>query len=158
MKVDRLSVVGSRARFLQVAAVGAVLLTSPLGAQARPSNVCAEFQRALDASEKTMSALYVEGVTDNSAPRATLRAQQTANELQEVQINLLLMQQNHCSLPTRPVDPLAYMLNALQCQNERMRVAPTAETTCNQDMWRRADEGATSPAVPRPPASGTPKP
>jgi hypothetical protein len=132
----------------QILLVAALLAsTNALDAQTRPSADCARLQRVIESSEKEIAAIYAEGVADNSAPRASMREQRTTNELQIIRLNLDLMIQHRCPLPTTPIMRATYLLGALRCENERLQSPGSSPAACDRATWRRvdADSAASAP-------------
>jgi hypothetical protein len=97
-----------------------------------------------------MSALTVQGLFDNSAPRETLRQQQIGNDYQAIAINLSLAAQAHCASRRVAIVANAYISPALECEHVRtqaetnaMRGAttpPTVQPECDRSKWKRAGE------------------
>jgi hypothetical protein len=70
--------------------------TSP---PAQSANTCVALHADWDAAQHRINMREIEDITDNSAPRATLRAVQTQNDLLVANMSLQLMRDNHCALP-----------------------------------------------------------
>jgi hypothetical protein len=84
--------------------------------------------------EYDLAESYAEGVTDNSAPRATMRAARDQDSLLKAQIALSLMRENKCTLPKRVPSSLTYMLNAMKCQTEKLK-GNYKSTECDYSTW-----------------------
>jgi len=126
-------------------------LAGPLGAQTRPTGDCAGFQRVVHASEKALAMLEVEGLGDNSAPRATMREQRIANELQTIRLNVELMIHHRCPVPAAPISESTYLANTLRCALDR-RNDPSVDSppSCEMSRWTPERADSTSAASPNP--------
>lgn len=126
------------------AAVVALLLMS-LGSQAgaqtgtaqptKPFTVCEALAHDWRSVEMDMAENHVDGMGDDSAPRATLRAIQEQNSLQTAAITLQLMRDNKCEIPKRAPNYTTYELNALDCAAERAKGNNDAPQ-CKRDNWK----------------------
>jgi hypothetical protein len=83
-----------------------------------------------------MSATAVEDIGDNSAPRAALREQRTANDLQVIAINLSLLAPLRCPPRKLPVFPLAYFSAALACSHDELTGVKNSPK-CVRENWQR---------------------
>lgn len=79
-----------------------------------------------------------EGLTDNSAPRATLKAQKIQNLLLVISMNLQLMRDNGCPVKKDPISTARYMMPALQCNTELL----------NARVAAMSGKSTTSPGLP----------
>lgn len=100
---------------------------------------CKTFQEAIENSLKLIAVSKAESIGDNSAPRATLRALEIANELTLVTANLTLMSNQRCPLPAEPIRTGKYLLNALKCSTERLKGVADSPL-CDFAKWA-PDEG-----------------
>ncbi|HYJ31325.1 MAG TPA: hypothetical protein VEW25_13420 [Allosphingosinicella sp.] len=87
---------------------------------------------------------FASSVGDNSAPRATLREMENANDLTIATMTLQLMRDNRCTMPARAPVAAAYMSAALSCATARLRSPARAAgeagpPDCNRDTWTRAE-------------------
>jgi hypothetical protein len=98
---------------------------------------CAAFQHAIDASEAQLSMIFARGLGDDSAPRATLRAEQQGNELRTIAINLELMIQLRCPLPKQPITTVgSYLSAALACATAQTQ-GEKDPAACKREKWLR---------------------
>jgi len=114
-------------KFLSVALVIAAT-------QAAAQTPCQDLDAAIESSLKLTSIAYVEGLADNSAPRATLRGIETNNQLQLVGMHLDLMALNKCPTRKAPIDPNKYLIEASKC------IGPLAKESkdsavCDSKKW-----------------------
>jgi len=87
-----------------------------------PANAqCTVLAKSIDETVKDMSAVEADGLVDDSAPRATMRAADIGSKQTEIQNNILLMQANHCSPYSLPLSPRAYLLSAITCNTAMMK-------------------------------------
>jgi hypothetical protein len=111
--------------------------TEAVPAVASASAVCDQLDFTIVASERQMSAISAAGILDDSAPRATMRAAQTANLIAMVHSNVLLKQANGCPSHTRPVSDDWYMLPAMACETARLRRPGVADLPeCDRANWK----------------------
>ena len=121
----------------------------PVSPAAAPSR-CTALQSDWRSVEITLAQNSAEGIGDNSAPRATLRAMEDNNALLRAQMTLELMRAAGCTLPARAPTVGTFMLDALECQTERLRGVRAGEGVCDTASWPRARPAApsTPPAQP----------
>lgn len=91
--------------------------------------------------EQDMAEDHAEGVADNSAPRATLRAQRETNHLLRAQMILGMMKDSKCALPKSPPSYITYMLPALTCRTDMMKSYSSKElpASCKRENWQAID-------------------
>ena len=118
-------------------ALSLLSLCSPLFAQ----NTCSALNEAVDLQLKKAAQNWVEGVGDNSAPRATLRELETSNALALARMNLDLATLNKCPIRTKPLNPMIYMTEAIEC-NLQMLKGVKDSPACKMQDWKGL---ATSP-------------
>jgi hypothetical protein len=109
------------------------------------SQVCERFDHAIDRALKAAASIDAEGVTDNSAPRSTLRELKINNQLQIISMNLGLRRDNGCPPLTEPVVTARYLLSAMKCQVDitKMTAGQNVEkmpnsslpATCDTSRW-----------------------
>jgi len=129
-------------------AIAACLLLSPTAFAASPT--CDAFNKAIEASLKDAAQSWAESIGDNSAPRAQLAQAKVANEYTEVQINLKLLIENKCPVPTKPLRWATYAVEALQCSNDRLSARLKGATddppSCKIENWKgQSDQEAKAP-------------
>lgn len=76
-----------------------ISFAAPAPPPASAPAVCASLMADWERYERSMGKRYVEGIGDDSAPRAQLREMRTANDLKRAEITLSLMRDNRCPLP-----------------------------------------------------------
>jgi hypothetical protein len=115
----------------------AVATAGTANAQTRPpaaSGVCERLKTAVDDDLKEISYLYVSGIADDSAPRATMRAADSTAHIAAIQANLTLMSAAHCTMPTTPISPSVYLENALECSLAKDK--DEIDAKCARAKWQ----------------------
>ena len=102
---------------------------------------CADLSKAVEFQLKKAASSSAEGITDNSAPRATLRELRISNSLALVGMNLTLMAQNKCPPRQKPVNPMIYFGEALDCEIATQK-GEKDSPRCKMDTW----QGVIAPA------------
>lgn len=120
-------------RFLAVAALLAVAQT------AWTQTSCEALSSANELSLKRIAfELFTGDMSDNSAPRATLRELRVNNQLQLIAINLQLMIKANCAMPAQPVDIQAYAGQANACGSAiSKRGLGARPEECFIEKWQR---------------------
>jgi len=113
--------------------IGLALLAA--GDVAIAQSVCIDLGNAVEHQLKKSASDFADGITDNSAPRATLREVRTSNSLALARMNIELMGQNKCPPRTKPVDPMIYLGEALDCELATQR-GEKDSPKCKLDEWR----------------------
>jgi hypothetical protein len=108
--------------------------TPSVAAPAKPLSICEGLARDWKSVEYELADNYADGVTDDSAPRATMRAVQDQNALLKAQIALALMRDNKCPLPKRAPSSLTYMIPAMTCKTEKLKGNYKAPA-CDYSTW-----------------------
>jgi len=123
--------------------------------KAHETEQCRLASAAIDNALKEMSLLTMEGIQDNSAPRATMRAAQSSNLQSQIQNNILLMRSYGCAPYAQPITDNVYLVPAIKCMTARKNEeaaalrsqlglptsdsakAPdtTSEELCDQSKW-----------------------
>lgn len=124
-----LGAIGLASSFPQVAAAQAA-------PGAKPTALCPGLATQWDNVEKDLAAREANGVGDNSAPRATLRAIENSNDLARAQMVLSLMQAGRCSLPDSPPSYVVYLSNALSCATARLK-GTKDPVECDRKGWKK---------------------
>lgn len=104
---------------------------------------CDVLSDAVELEIKKSAAVFAEGFTDDSAPRATLREMRIANSLSLAQINLNIMAQNKCPPRQQPVNPMDYLTDALSCELAQQK-GEKDSPACDKGNWKRLDDKASS--------------
>lgn len=110
----------------------ALLLLLPLRVSAQ--SACADFDAAIELSLKRIASSYVEGLTDNSAPRQALRNSEMANELATININITLQIQNKCPVRKTSINWTKYVGAALGCRASAMKDEKDSPA-CDINKW-----------------------
>lgn len=115
------------------------LIAMMLTMQTVPVTVCATLNKQWDGIEKDLADDYAEGSSDNSAPRATLRAQRETNYLLRAEMLLGMMRDNKCAIPKSPPNSITYLLPALTCRTDMLKNYSSKELpeSCKRDNWTR---------------------
>lgn len=118
-----------------VTAFAVAILAAPVKAQSSTS--CTAFRAEIENQEKDLAAIQVDGLSDNSAPRATLRQQKRTNALTRIAISVDLMAQNKCPPLSAPIDELAYITDALACETALLE-RKSDDPACKRADWKRS--------------------
>ena len=134
-------------RIINIAAITAPLLglcsepalsqtatTAPAAPASKAPTTCEVLARDWRSVEWDLANNYAEGVADDSAPRATMRAAQNAEQFAQAQITLQLMRDYKCSLPKRAPSEMTYSLSAMKCRTELMKGNYKAPE-CDRSTW-----------------------
>jgi hypothetical protein len=121
---------------LTLALITIAFVSTAAGAQVSTSNSCRALQAAVEDSEKEMSAQVIDGLFDDSTPRATMREGKIGNQLELVSLNLSLITQAHCPPRREPIVTNMYISPALACHTQITK-GVTDAPECNRDMWQR---------------------
>ena len=96
---------------------------------------CADLGKAVEFQLKKAASSFAEGIADNSAPRATLRELRTSNSLALAEMNLTLMAQNKCAPRQKPLNPMIYIAEALDCELATQK-GEKDSPKCKMDDWQ----------------------
>ena len=106
---------------------------------AAPSATCTTLAADLTFAEQNIAISFVEGIGDNSAPRATLRAIREQNALSNAALTIALMRDNRCTMPTRAPRVATYVVAASQCETARLRAPGQQDLpACDRATWQRS--------------------
>lgn len=126
-------------------AMTSLLLIPTVSAQtpatpAAPKSVCQTLADDYRLVEENLAQSFVDGLADNSAPRATLRAMEEANGLASAALTVAFMRDNKCPLPKRAPSTTKFLGAALECSTARGTV-PARETApqCVRANWKAAE-------------------
>ena len=122
----------------------AALLASPVAAfgqvAPKPTDAqatCAAFNASIDLSEKRLSEELADGLTDNSAPRATLRELRALNEWGQIKLAIDLMRDHRCAMPKRVPIETRYITQAIECSRARLTNRTTSTPPqCDKATWK----------------------
>ncbi|HEX4695277.1 hypothetical protein [Sphingomonas sp.] len=127
--------------------VAILLASTPATAQTKPvapasataaGGTCAALAREYEGASMDLAANYAEGVGDNSAPRATLRAMEDANTLARAHMTLDLMRDFRCTTPKNAPDSMLYLSAALNCATDRLKGGgTTTPPSCDRSTWQK---------------------
>lgn len=119
--------------------IAAAAAAGALNADPAPGAGCAAIVKAIEASEKHASSLSVESITDDSAPRVTMRAAQETAEMARIQANIALLGANRCPAYPHAITPTAYGPAALNCRSTLLNSNDQAviRQACDEDAWPR---------------------
>jgi hypothetical protein len=156
-----------------------VVAACPLGASAQPTpspaaaskpagpyDACREAALAVDDGLRDLGEAglaKIEGISDNSAPRATLRAAERTAIFTAIQANLTLMSALRCpAAPQLPISDDVYLSAAIDCSTARDAyisqkikgdVAPGVEAAdkekCTKSNWKPGPAWAAARVPPR---------
>jgi hypothetical protein len=108
------------------------------GTTAAPGK-CARLGADFDQVEKALASRWANSIADNSAPRATVREMENANDLSRASMIITLMQANKCALPDHAPSLKRYLSAALTCATERLKSGPEAPA-CKMETWQPKEE------------------
>lgn len=95
-----------------------------------------------------MAVRWAEGLADDSAPRATMRAAQDTADTAKAQLIVTLMQANHCALPNHAVASTTYMMPAMTCRTDRLKSNDaTTPESCKMENWQPLSSAVASGGV-----------
>lgn len=115
-------------------AISAFLLLT-LCSPALAQSTCNALSETVESQLKKSALSWAEGIGDNSVPRATLREIEISNALAIARMNLDLMAYNKCPGRIKPVNPMIYMNEALDCNLQRLKEVKDAPA-CNMQDWK----------------------
>ncbi len=130
-------------KFTAIAATLAMTLaTMPVAVLAQGAGAaatCPNLMITYENVSKEMAANTASSITDNSAPRATLREMENANALSRANIALNLMRDNKCPLPKEAPDGVTYLSAALKCRGDLLESSASERpATCERSNWTRS--------------------
>lgn len=125
--------------------VGAPVFAAAAAAPATSGGSCAALKADYAHVEKMMASRSADGFTDDSAPRATMRAAQDTADLTRAQLIVTLMQANHCALPDHAASELTYMLPAMTCKTDEMK-GTASPPSCKMQDWQPIGSDASEAA------------
>jgi hypothetical protein len=104
--------------------------------------ICASLASDYDAASKKLAMLKVEGIIDDSAPRATMRETESTNIIDQARITMDIMKNNGCKSPTAAPSADRYITAAFACE--------TAATKQSTAALQAAMQGNAAPDSPSP--------
>lgn len=123
-----------------IAASIAVLIAQAAPAQVAPVGKCAALQQQWRGIEVALANNDADGVTDNSAPRATMREAQNTANYAKAQVVLRLMELGRCALPLTAPSPSTFASEAMQCRLAQMKASiadlKAGLPACNSQSWK----------------------
>lgn len=109
-------------------------------AQSQSDKLCEVYGNTYDSSNKELSDIYNEGLSDNSAPRETNRQLRIISERILQMMILTQMQHHKCKLPKQPSGWAEYALPSIQCAVERLDMKLDSPK-CDWSKWESAFKG-----------------
>jgi hypothetical protein len=108
---------------------------------------CAMLLGRYNDENKELSAIWADGLFDNSAPRETNRGLQELNSrlIQQMAVQMLISKQ--CPLPTQSSGYIFYSMAAMDCRTARREQPSTTSgspAACEKSSWRSITEAAAS--------------
>lgn len=88
--------------------------------QSPPKELCDRLNSTIDKNIFAVALSEAAGYIDKSAVQQSARAQDNANLLAVIMINVQLQAQNRCSPRVAPIEPSAYNKNASACYHARL--------------------------------------
>jgi hypothetical protein len=95
--------------------------------------VCSGYRDDIESNLKRSAMIDAEGISDNSAPRATMREQKKIGYKTDIQTTLNLMAAQKCELPKSTPNAAKYLTSALDCSLKNMKATNESEMC---DMWK----------------------
>ena len=123
--------ISQRMNALIVTAIGLISASS-----AHAATDCKALMGAYDQASKLISLEDAQGIGDDSVYRAMLHELKIGNYYKVRELNLTLMQANKCPLPSDPVYPSEYMIDALSCATEQVK-GNANSPKCDFNSWKR---------------------
>lgn len=122
---------------------GALVLTSPMSAVAQTAaasvpklSTCEALAADWKRFDMNMADRFADGIGDNSAPRATLRAIEEGNDLLKANMTLQFIRDNKCPLPKSAPSGTSFISAALECSTQRLKVGiEAAKIVCDRANW-----------------------
>lgn len=120
-----------------ILALCACLIASHAHAAPAEPPICEQLLTSIEMGKKQQALSWAQGVGDNSAPRATLRAMETVAVLERANFNLKLLELNRCrTLPAPMTEGLGeYAGQALACSTEIVK-GNNSSPTCVLASWQ----------------------
>jgi hypothetical protein len=97
---------------------------------------CKDLMTDFEFGHKSISWIWVNGVGDDSSVRATSRELEISNWLAVMNMDLTLMIQSKCPLPSYSPKLASYASSALDCVKAQ-RSGKKEPPECNRDKWKR---------------------
>jgi hypothetical protein len=108
-------------------------------AQAAAPAVCGRLASDYDFLDRQVAMSNSEDLTDDSAPRANLRATRNLDAHTKQLMILEIMRSQSCPLPTMVGGDTLYLTSALACSTARLKGTADAPE-CKLDSWVRDDK------------------
>jgi hypothetical protein len=116
-----------------------LVAAAPAAPTAASGGTCAALRADYANIEKVMAGRSADELTDDSAPRATMRAAQDTADLTRAQLIITLMQANHCALPDHAASDVTYLVPAMTCKTDQMK-GTASPPSCKIENWQPADQ------------------
>ena len=117
------------------------VITSQLSQTPAPPSTCGSLARQWQGIEQDLATSYARGMGDNSAPRATLRAQEETNGLLRAQMLIEMMRGNRCAIPKSPPTIAPYISAALACEVDKLKSSSSnLPQSCDRSNWSRVGQ------------------
>ncbi len=110
--------------------------TAAPAAAPAPAAICTDGVTTLDQVLKNLSGLWAEGLGDDSAPRATMRAAQKTANYAQAQVVLAQMSQAKCPAYPKVIGELWYLHAAQACEkaSANFKTGDTLDE-CDKGKW-----------------------
>lgn len=110
--------------------------------QAAVPSFCKLADALIENDVKDLSDIKNDEMFENSAPRASVAEGKLAADYLEIQTNILLMEQHHCSPHAHPIDSSDYLLPSVQCKTARLKNGTMQSPECDRAKWVSIHEQA----------------
>lgn len=114
------------------------VIVSPTVAKSQDTSpqqrLCEVFENLYDGANKQLGAIFVEGFSDDSAPRETNRQIRMLNQRLFQLILIFQMQAYECDVPKHPSDGMGYYVDAMECSTERIK-GNLEHPECDRSEW-----------------------
>ncbi|MEP2735512.1 MAG: hypothetical protein ABJP34_04365 [Erythrobacter sp.] len=121
-------------------AISMPAIPTPVAAQSAKPTVCEALAIDWDNIGKRLASNLSRGLTDNSAPRGTLRKLEDMEQWQKAEMVYAMMKDNKCSLPDSPPSAATYLTAATGCDLAKLRARSSDVPECDRRNWKKTGE------------------
>lgn len=126
---------------LILAAAAALRAATPTPAHEGPNanvHICSALSDQIEAGQRQLSSIDAQGVGDDSAARAQMRAARQITEMERIRANIDLMAAHRCAPYAHPISTHRYAVPALRCQTDLIG-AKSVPDSCDGSKWEPTD-------------------
>ncbi len=129
---------------LSIFTTALIALAPAPATSAAPPSICKAFGDQIESDLQDLAEIDADEITDNSAPRATMRADRQIVKLETIRANIDLMSAHHCAPYAHTVSSHRYFLPATQCQLDILNSVKAGKSgvpdTCSRANWKPSGE------------------